>query len=499
MTCWEGGAAGCTELIHIRLLQRTPVQLYVGEKHTDRLVGMLLRIEGRGPAVAHARGKKYSSQATRLIALSFGGVILVGTLLLMLPISSKSGVSCGLVPALFTATSATCVTGLVVADTLSAWTLFGQVVILAMIQLGGLGFMTMLFYLGTVMRRRASLNQRLMMVSSFNLNDMAQVDVLVRHALKTTCFIEGIGAVILIACFLPRYGLSAIWKGIFIAVSAFCNAGFDILGPDGGGSLMSYNQNPVVLLTVAALVVCGGLGFFVWEELIQKRCYRTLSLYSKMVLWLTGGFLLLGTVFFLGMELPNDATLGALPLGHALVNALFQSATLRTAGFYSIAQNGLADVSLVMCILLMLVGGSSGSTAGGIKTVTVGVLFLALRSSLRGEEQVILRGRTIPSSKVLAALTLVLAVGSGFIASSMAIAIVDQVPYLWAAYEAASAMGTVGLTVGITPELSTFSHLVLIAMMYLGRVGILSFSIAFLGRGKEVRKISYPNTNVMIG
>lgn len=446
-----------------------------------------------------AKRKKRTSQATKIIVLSFAAVILIGTLLLMLPFASAAGESCGFITALFTATSATCVTGLILVDTLTAWTVFGQVVILLLIQLGGLGFMTIIFFLAVQIRKRPSLSQRLMMASAFNLDNMNDAVRVVKNALKVTFLMEGAGAVILTLCFAPRYGWGAIWKGIFISVSAFCNAGFDILGPDGLGSISSYNGHPVVLLTIMALIVCGGLGFFVWEDIRMKRSFRKLSLYSKMVIWMTGAFLLVGAVFFFCVEFGNSATLGSMPVWQKAINALFQSVTLRTAGFSSINQGGLTDVSLVMSTLLMLVGGSSGSTAGGLKTVTIGVLLLALREGLRGRTQVTFRGRTIPQQKVLAAVTLVLMVGVLFLVSSMAIAIVDGTPYLAAAYEAASAIGTVGLTTGITAGLSTVSHVLLVMMMYLGRVGVLSFSVAFLTQGGTAEKIGYPETNVMIG
>ena len=446
-----------------------------------------------------SKGKSRAGRGTRVIALSFGAVILVGTILLMLPFASVSGESCGLLTALFTATSATCVTGLILVDTLTAWTLFGQIVILLMIQLGGLGFMTIIFCVVMLLRQRTSISQRLMMVSAFNLNNMSDTVRVVKFALKTTFLLEGAGAVILSLCFAPRYGWAAIWKGIFISVSAFCNAGFDLLGPEGLGSLSTYNHNPIVLLTVMALVVIGGLGFFVWEEIRSKRSFRALSLYSKMVIWITGGLILFGAAFIFCAEFSNPDTLGPMPVWQKLLNAFFQSVTLRTAGFVSFSQGGMREISLVISILVMLVGGSSGSTAGGLKTVTVGVLFLALRAGIRGEEKVVVRGRTIPHSKVFAALTLVLVVAILFLVASVMITVIDGVPYLHAAYEAASAIATVGITAGITGGLHASSHLVLIAMMYLGRVGVISFSVAFLTRGNIAEKISYPETNVMIG
>lgn len=437
--------------------------------------------------------------STRVIALSFAGVILMGALLLMLPISSRSGVSCGPITALFTATSATCVTGLIVVDTLTQFTLFGQVVILALIQLGGLGFMSVIFLLASLVKKRMSLSQRLMMVSAFNLNDMHDVARLVGGAFRLTFLVEGMGAIVLTACFWPRYGLGAIWKGVFTAVSAFCNAGFDLLGPDGLGSLSTYSDNPVVLLTVACLIVCGGLGFFVWEEIIHKKSFHRLSLYSQMVIVITASLIVGGMLFFLLVEHDNPETLGGMPWWQQGLNALFQSITLRTAGFLSISQGGLREVSQFVCVLFMLVGGSAGSTAGGIKTVTLGVLVLAMRAGLHGRSEVTIRGRTIPLTKVLSAVTLVLVVSVMFLFSSITISVVDEVPYLSAAFETASALGTVGLTTGITPTLSTFSHLLLVAMMYLGRVGVLSLSVAFLTQGGRQSRISYPESDVMIG
>lgn len=445
------------------------------------------------------RRRRRVVNSTRVIACSFAGVILMGTLLLMLPISSVSGESCGFMTALFTATSATCVTGLILVDTLTQFTFFGQVVILLLIQLGGLGFMSVIFLLASLVRKRMSLSQRLMMVSAFNLNDMGDVARLVGNAFRLTFVVEATGAIILTGCFLPRYGLDAIWKGIFISVSAFCNAGFDLLGPDQVGSLSTYADNPVVLLTVAALIVCGGLGFFVWEEILQKKQFFRLSLYSKMVLVITAALIVCGTLFFLAVEHDNPQTLGGMPWWQKGVNALFQSVTLRTAGFLTVNQGQLQQVSQMVCILFMLVGGSAGSTAGGIKTVTLGVLVLAMRAGLHGRSDVTIRGRTIPLSKVLSAVTLVLVVSMMFLFSSIAISLVDGVPYLAAAYETASALGTVGLTTGITHTLSTFSHVLLVAMMYLGRVGVLSFSVAFLSQGGHKSRISYPESDVMIG
>ncbi len=438
----------------------------------------------------------------RIVVVSFGIIILTGTLLLMLPWASRDGQSTDLITCLFTATSASCVTGLILVDTWTHWTLFGQVVILAMIQLGGLGFMTVITSVSFALRRRIGLSERLIMVSTLNLNDMDGVVRMVRHTLMGTLIIEGMGAVILTLCFLPEFGLAGgLWRGIFHAVSAFCNAGFDLLGSKGEfTSLITYNGNPVVLLTILCLIVIGGLGFFVWEDLIRNwRTPRRLSLYSKLVILMTGALILGGAVFFLGVEWDNPNTLGGMPWWKKILNSFFQSVTLRTAGFDSIGQGGLRDSSLAMSCILMLIGGSSGSTAGGLKTSTVGILLLTMRAGLAGREEVTIRRRTISQRRVMTALTLTLIVVVLFLGIAMTISLTDDVHFLSAAFEAASALATVGVTVGITPTLTPFSHIILIIAMFLGRVGIMSFSVAFLARGRNAAKIHYPMVDIMIG
>ncbi len=443
-----------------------------------------------------------SLNATRIVAASFAVIILTGAFLLTLPAASRSGQSAGLFTALFTATSSSCVTGLILADTWTQWSLLGQVVILIMIQLGGLGFMTILTLFSLAMRRRIGLSERLIMVSTLNLSNMDGVVRVVRHALIGTFSIEGVGAAVLSLRFIPEAGLArGLWYGIFHAVSAFCNAGFDLLGWKSGpfSSLAGCKDDPVVLLTLTALIVVGGLGFFVWEELLVCRSWKHLSAYTKIVLILTAVLLLGGAAFFFAEEFHNPATLGELPVGQKLLNALFQSATLRTAGFDAIGQGGLTDSSKALCCILMLIGGSSGSTAGGIKTATVAVLLLALRASLTGREQVTFRGRAVPFRRVLDAMTLTLVVLFLFLTASMTISTLEGLPYLECAYEVASAMGTAGLTCGLTPELSPVSQGLIILLMYLGRVGILSFSIAFITRSHTPAKLRYPEMQIMIG
>lgn len=446
--------------------------------------------------------KQKKLNPTRYIVLGFGAIILLGALLLHLPVAARDGVPTSWLTCLFTATSATCVTGLVMVDTAVHWTWFGQLVILLLLQLGGLGFVTLISVVPFALRRRIGLSQRLIMASAMNLSRTAGVVRVVRHALIGTCILEGGGALLLATRFIPKFGFwEGLWFSIFHSVSAFCNGGFDILGLYSGpyASLADFRGDPVVLGTIMALIICGGLGFFVWEDIITKKSWKGLTLYTKLVLGITLGLILLGGVFFAWAEWYNPATLGDMPVWQRPLNALFQSVTLRTAGYATFDQAGLQDSSAVMSILLMLVGGSSGSTAGGVKTVTMGILLLALRDGLRGREQVVLRGRTIPQRKVMDAMTLVLTVVMLFLFGSMLLSLLDSVPYVKAAFEVASAMGTVGVTMGITPQLSVPSALLIISLMFLGRVGILSFSIAFLTRGKGENKITYPDAEMMVG
>lgn len=446
------------------------------------------------------RSRKVNS--TRLVVVSFLVMILVGALLLTLPFASRSGESVGFFTALFTATSATCVTGLVVADTFLTWSPFGQGVILLLIQLGGLGFMTVITLISFAFHRRIGLSERLIMVSTLNLEDLDGVVRVVRHALMGTAFFELCGAALLSLRMIPRYGLfRGLWHALFHAVSAFCNAGFDLQGGDTGAfsSLAGFADDPVVLLTTSALVIIGGLGFFVWEDIYKNRSWKKLTLYSKLVLTITAVLLFGGALFFFFSEGNNPATLGGMPLWEKWLNAFFQSMTLRTAGFNVIDQGAMTDNSLVMSCILMLIGGSSGSTAGGMKTVTIWVLFMVLFTSLRGRETITFRGRSVSARRAMNAVTLFLMVLLLFLGGSMLISLTHQTTFLHAAFETASALGTVGLTAGLTPTLARPAQILLIVLMYTGRVGVLSFSIAFLTRRQDSLKIQYPEFRIMIG
>lgn len=437
----------------------------------------------------------YSANPGRVLALSFFAVIFVGTVLLALPLSSRTGRWTSLLTALFTATSATCVTGLSTVDTGLWWSSFGQFVILVMIQLGGLGFMTLLYTFILLLRRPLSISKQLVLMDALNLNTAEDALRVSLHALAVTFTFEGCGAILLAFRFVPQYGLlRGLWYSVFHSVSAFCNAGFDLVG-----GMSNYARDPLVNLTLVTLIVCSGLGFFVWEELLQLRRGKPLSVPSRLVLTATAVLVLSGTVIFFLLEGNNPTTMGELSLSQKWMAALFQSVTLRTAGFSTIDQGALTESGKALSILYMMIGGGSGSTAGGIKVGTLVVLLLALRTGLKGKERVTVQSRTIPSRQVFNAMTLTLMVALVLFLGAVFLSITDGIPFLAAAYETASAIATVGLTTGVTPGLSAQSQIVLICLMYLGRVGILSFSFTVLTHRPVEEKISYPYMDMMIG
>ena len=437
---------------------------------------------------------------SRTIALVFLGIIVFGTLLLMLPAASRNGRSAGPVTALFTATSATCVTGLVLADTWSQWSNFGQSVILAMIQVGGLGFMSAASLAYFTLRRKISIQQQLVMAEAIGAN-MDDVVDLQRRLLTRAFAIEGIGALILTVRFLFEYPvLRAVKLGVFHSVSAFCNAGFDVLGfIQPGASLYAYRTDPVVCLTLSALVILGGLGFLVWDEVLRERKPRKWSVYTKLVLITTGALLLAGTVLTLIVEWNNPATLGTMTVPQKFLAAFFQSMTLRTAGFAGVDQGLLTSAGKAISISLMLIGGSSGSTAGGLKTVTFVVLLMFLWNRIRGRRTVSVFHRTISDDHVLNAITIfMLMVLLAFFGAAVVCA-TSPVGFADALFETVSALGTVGLTAGATPRLSLFSQFMIILFMYFGRVGLLTISFGFLRNKPSGEKYKYANTDLLIG
>ena len=437
----------------------------------------------------------------QIIALSFVLIIALGTFLLTRPIASRDGQSCPLLPALFTATSATCVTGLTPFDTWTQWSGFGQGVLLCLIEIGGLGFMSMATLFIFLLRRRIGLKQRMLMAQALSLNDMNGVVRLQKTVLLGSLSVEGLGALILTVHFLPRFGLGkSLWLGVFHSVSAFCNAGFDIFGfLEPGASLGQFQNDPVVLLTLGVLVIVGGLGFLVWEELAERKPFRKCSVYCRLVLATTLVLLLAGWALTCLLEWNNPQTLGGMPVWQKLLGGLFQSITLRTAGFAAIDQAKLTEGGKAMSMLFMLIGGSSGSTAGGLKTVTFVVLVLFLLARLRGRGTVCAFRRTIPDSQVLDAMTIATAMVLLSFFGAVFICATSPVGFTNALYETVSALATVGLTAGTTGSLSVPAQCLIILYMYFGRVGVLTISLGFLSGDRVTERFRYAQTSLLIG
>ncbi len=435
------------------------------------------------------------------IAIAFMVIIFIGTALLCLPAASRTGQSHGFLDALFTATSATCVTGLVPADTYTMWSGFGQIVILFLIELGGLGFMTMASLVILLLRRKVGLRQRMVMAQALSLNDMQSVWKLQKWVLVGSLLIQLTGATVLFIHFLPEFGphVAAKW-GLFHAVSAFCNAGFDIFGEISPGvGMMAFQNDPVVCITLMLLIVVGGLGFFVWEEVLRLRSFRKFSVYTKLVLLTTIGLILGGSVLILAFEWSNPNTLGPMQPAQKVLNALFQSVTLRTAGFASVNQALLSESGKAISMVLMFIGGSSGSTAGGVKTVTFVVLVLFILSQARGRQSITVFKRSILPNKVIDAMTIATIMVMLCLLGGVIICATSPVSFTDGLYEAVSALATVGLTAGVTPLLSVPARILIIVFMYFGRVGVLTISLGFLTADKAQDRYQYAHTNLLIG
>lgn len=438
---------------------------------------------------------------TRIIALSFAAIILIGALLLTLPVASRSGQSCGFFSAIFTATSATCVTGLVLFDTYVQWSGFGQVVILCLIQIGGLGFMSVASMFAFSMHRKMGLRQRMLLAQAMSLNDIEGVVRLQRHVLIGTFTLEGLGALILTLRFWPSFGFfTALKWGVFHSVSAFCNAGFDILGRIApGSSMIPFQTDPVVCITLMFLIIIGGLGFFVWEDILRCRSLRKLTVYTKLVLICTAFLILSGTALVCILEWDNPQTLGAMTIPQRLLAGGFQSVTTRTAGFAAVDQAAMGEATKAVCAVLMLIGGSSGSTAGGMKTVTVVVLLLAAVASARGQSKVTVFKRSVSDRQVRDAMTITVMMVTLCFFGGVFLSADSGIPFLDSLFETASALATVGLSANVTPLLDLPSQILIMAYMYFGRVGILTISLGFLMGDRVEERYRYAETKLLIG
>ncbi len=444
------------------------------------------------------------------MALGFLFVILIGTILLSLPISSVARRSVGVHNALFTATSAVCVTGLVVVDTAMTYSFFGKLVILLLIQVGGLGFMIFATLVMIALGRRISLRNRVLIRESMNATSLGGLVRLSKWFSMLALLLELGGACLLSIRFIPLYGLQkGVLMSIFHSVSAFCNAGFDILGRDFGpySSLAHFQRDPLVLLTVASLIILGGLGFFVINEFLHFRFrFQKFSLHTKLVLVITGILLALGTILILSFEWDNPATLGSpsLSVWDKILNAFFQSTTFRTAGFSTVDQAGLTDSSKLTGVLFMFVGASPASTGGGVKTTTISVLILMVISVVQGRETVSIFGKQLPSNTVKRALAIVTMSLGLLIVCTMALSLSERAngkKMIDLLFEATSAFGTVGLSSAGTQTLSPFSQTLLIPLMYFGRVGPLTMAFALASRleNNPRNRIRFPEEKIMIG
>jgi trk system potassium uptake protein TrkH len=416
-----------------------------------------------------------------MIALGYFLLIVIGTLLLSLPIASRNNMSPGFVNALFTATSATCVTGLVIFDTYTQWSVFGQWVILLLIQIGGLGFMTIVTMFSFLLRRKIGLKERELLRESVNTMYIGGIVRLTKKILIGTFVFEGLGAVLLSMRFIPRMGLaSALYNGIFHSVSAFCNAGFDLMGKFGEhSSLTSFSGDTVVNLTIIVLVVVGGIGFFVWDDLTKNKLhFKKYQLHTKIVLSVTAILIVSGSIGFYIFERAN--LLSGMSIGEKIIASLFSAVTPRTAGFNTVDTAALTTGGRLLTIILMFIGGSPGSTAGGIKTTTLAVILISLWSSLQNMKSDNIFGRRLEDNALKRAsavvtIYLLLTLSASFLISATNAAI----PLEDVLFEVFSAIGTVGLSTGITGTLDTPGRIVITLLMYCGRVGSLSFALLF--------------------
>lgn len=435
----------------------------------------------------------------QIIALSFLGIILVGTLLLLLPFATREGQSTTLLDAAFTAVSATCVTGLIVHDTFSHWTLFGQLVILLMIQLGGLGLMAFSVTFSLLLRRKIGLKERGILQESVNTLQIGGIVRLVRQMLLGTLIFEGVGAILLSIRFIGDFGMGrGLYYGIFHSVSAFCNGGFDLMGVrEAGSSMTFYAGDPLVNLTLIFLIMIGGIGFLVWDDLLKNKWhFRRYRLHTKLVLSMSVILLFGGALLFYLLE--QNGILAGEPLGKQILLSLFQSATTRTAGFNTADTAALRDSSKLWMAMLMFVGGNPGSTAGGIKTTTLAVLLIYLRSTLRRTKGAEIFGRRLEEDVVkraAAILTLSLLLD---LFGTLTLTAIEQLPLADVLFEVVSALGTVGISVGITGSLKIVSKLILMLLMYCGRMGSLTFALIFT-ENRQTSPAQKPTERIPVG
>lgn len=448
---------------------------------------------------------KIRFSTTQIILLSFLIAVFTGSLLLALPISSASGEAVPYLDALFTATTSTCVTGLVTLPTVSAWSVFGQAVILLLIQIGGLGIITIMSGLMILLNRKFGIREHLLIQDAFNLNTMSGLAEFIKNVLFGTLIIEGIGAFLYMFVFVPEFGAKGVWISVFTAVSAFCNAGIDVIGEN---SLCDYSTNPIINIVTSGLIILGGIGYIVWWDVLRvlknktaksKKIFRHLTLHSKIAITATFGLIFIGAVLIFAFEYSNPLTIGNMSLVDKIQVSLFQSVTTRTAGFASVPQENLTNASSLVSLLLMMIGGSPVGTAGGMKTVTIAVLFCSTIATIKNKNCATLFGRCISSDSIRKAVAVSVTFISICFTSTLLLMAVSDVSALDVIYEVVSATATVGLSRSLTPSLNMLGKIIIIATMYLGRVGPISLAVAIGSKNESQNVISEPTEEISIG
>lgn len=446
--------------------------------------------------------KRFTLSTTQLIMLSFMLTIFVGSLLLSLPISSKTGKAVSYIDALFTSTTSVCVTGLVTVPTFSTWSFFGQFVILILIQIGGLGIITIMSMLMILLHRKIGIGNRLLIQDAFNLNSLSGLVNFVKKVVLGTLIVEGVGALCYMMVFVPVYGAEGIWISIFNSVSAFCNAGLDIIAED---SLCQYATNPIINIVTCTLIILGGIGFIVWWDVLsvfknkKKNRLRHLSLHSKIAISMTAFLIASGAILFFAFEYNNPETMADFSIFDKIQLSVFQSVTTRTAGFATVPQQNLTDASSLISLFLMFIGGSPVGTAGGIKTVTLAILIATAVSAVKNRNEVDIYNRNISRHSIMKAIGVL---GMSFMtvfASTVLLSLVSNAGVLDVVYETVSATATVGLSRNLTSSLDMWGKIIVIVTMYLGRIGPISLAIAFGMKKKSENVIKNPTEEVSVG
>ncbi len=444
------------------------------------------------------QNKLFDMTPPRLILLSFLSIIILGTILLSTPLASQTGERTPILIALFTATSATCVTGLVAVDTGTHWSLFGQIVILLLFQFGALGLITLATSFTVFLGKKISLQGKRLAVESTNHFSYQGILSLVRKVILITLIAQFIGTILLSFRFVPKFGLRGIYLSLFHTVSAFCNAGFDIMG--NFTSLTRFNQDPYVLFVISLLIITGGLGFIVWDNLIDYKKTKILYLHTKIVLILSLILIFIGGLLFFILEHSNPLTIGELSTSNQITSSMFQSVTTRTAGFNSIEISDMTDASKMLTIILMFIGAGPGSTAGGIKITTFAIILIAIFSEIRGLHKTVIFNQKITRTIVFKALAIIGLAGFLItIVTASLLLIENNYPFIDLLFEATSAFGTVGLSSISTPNLTNLSRLIITFMMFIGRIGPLTFAISIALRKKKHADKIYPEGKVMVG